>query len=476
MTLAELFHKRTMQTIGVIGMGYVGIPSAVLFAKSRYYGLVYGFQRNSDTSGYKIDLLNRGISPLKGEEPDLEQILKKVVDEKKFICTSDFTKLADCDAITLTIQTPFLNNINLVPDLGALTDGLMQVGKHMTKGTLVVIESTVTPGTTEGFAKDLLEKVSGLKAGVDFGLAHAPERVMVGSLINNIGYHDRIIGGIDETSTKRAVSLYKPVLTAGIPITMSATAAEVTKTAENAFRDLQIAAVNELALYCEAMGINVYDVRTGIDSLKGRGISREILYPGAGVGGHCLTKDTYHLERGVKTLGKDKFDFPKGSVPLFVGARILNDFMPVHMYNLTLHSFYLIDLPTYRAKVTILGWAFMPETDDARNTPSQIYYEKLAGSGVEVNIHDPYAKGSEKYPISDDLYSAIKDSDAVAIFTAHKQYRDLNPDEMKQVMDKNHPVIIDGRNMVDPDHFIGKGFIYKGIGRGDKNEQRIFGR
>ncbi len=183
-----------------------------------------------------------------------------------------------------------------MPDFGALIEGLKMAGRHLSPGALVVLESTVTPGTTTGMARDILELESGLKAGEDFALAHAPERVMVGRLLRNIQEHDRIVGGIDKVSMKRAVELYQPVLTKGRIIPMSATAAEVTKTAENTFRDLQIAAANELALYCEAMGINFYDVRAGIDSLKGEGITRAILWPGAGVGGHCLTKDTYHLE------------------------------------------------------------------------------------------------------------------------------------------------------------------------------------
>ena len=161
---------------------------------------------------------------------------------------------------------------------------------------------------------------------------------MVGRLIRNIREHDRIVGGIDEASTRRATELYSPVLTSGKVIPMSSTAAEATKTAENTFRDLQIAAMNELALYCEAMQINVYDVRTGVDSLKGEGITRSLLWPGAGVGGHCLTKDTYHLERGVQVLGKDLLDYPKDEPSLFILARKINDFMPTHMFRLTLDA------------------------------------------------------------------------------------------------------------------------------------------
>ncbi len=132
-------------------------------------------------------------------------------------------------------------------------------GKNISEGSIVVLESTITPGTTNGMAKQILEDESGMVAGEDFALAHAPERVMVGRLLRNISEHDRIIGGIDDISTKRAIELYSPVLTTGKVIPMMAIAAEVTKTAENTFRDLQIAAANELALYCEAMGINFYD-------------------------------------------------------------------------------------------------------------------------------------------------------------------------------------------------------------------------
>jgi len=327
--LQQLIDKRgPIKKIGVIGMGYVGIPAAVLFADAPEFDYVYGFQRDSKSSGYKIEMLNSGESPLKGDEPGLEELISKVTgnvsgndgrenagsgSRRKFECTSDFSKIAECDAVTLAIQTPFENPKDLIPNFTPLIEGIRNVGRYLTPGTLVVLESTITPGTTVGMAKDILEEESGLVAGEDFALAHAPERVMVGRLLQNIREHDRIVGGIcsiggpdgisgisgisgvDSPSTKRAVELYKPVLTKGKIIPMSATAAEVTKTAENTFRDLQIAAANQLALYCEAMGINFYDVRRGVDSLKGEGITRAMLWPGAGVGGHCLTKDTYHL-------------------------------------------------------------------------------------------------------------------------------------------------------------------------------------
>jgi UDP-N-acetyl-D-mannosaminuronic acid dehydrogenase len=465
-------RKGKIRKIGVVGMGYVGIPAAVLFANSDRFDLVYGFQRRSQTSGYKIDMLNRGECPLKGEEPGLDAMLRKVVDAGKFKCTPDFAKISGLDAVTLAIQTPFKDPKDLTPDFSALIEGLRLVGKNLKEGTLVVLESTITPGTTDGMARQILEDESGLRAGRDFALAHAPERVMVGRLLRNIEEHDRIVGGIDDVSTKRAIELYSPVLTKGKVIPMTARAAEVTKTAENTFRDLQIAAVNELALYCEAMGINVYDVRSGIDSLKGEGITRAILWPGAGVGGHCLTKDTYHLERGVKVSGCP-VDYPQDRDSLFVLARHINDFMPVHMYNLTVRALERLNKKPVQAKVAILGWAFINDSDDARNTPSEIYRDLLLKDGATVEVHDSHVLDYPGVPISHDLENTLKGADAIAIFAGHKEYRAMRAEEIKRIVDRERPAILDGRNVVDPDEYIAEGFVYKGIGRGDKNEHAL---
>lgn len=474
MTLESLIRKRgPIKKVGVIGMGYVGIPAAALFADSPAFERVYGFQRDSPSSGYKIAMLNRGESPLKGEEPGLEELLKKVVAAGKFQCTSDFSKIADLDAVTLSIQTPFLNKDDLLPDFSALKEGIRQVGRHLQSGMLVVLESTITPGTTEGMAREILEQESGLVAGKDFALAHAPERVMAGRLLKNIREHDRCVGGIDEVSTKRATELYTPVLTVGKVIPMTATAAEVTKTAENTFRDLQIAAMNELALYCEAMGINVYDVRTGIDSLKGEGITRALLWPGAGVGGHCLTKDTYHLERGVQVLGKGTLDYPENEPSIYVLARRINDFMPAHMFRLTADALKRADIPLKGAKVALLGWAFLSNSDDSRNTPSEPFRDACIRAGVLVTVHDPYVAKYPGVPIVPVIEEAVKGADAIVIFAGHHQYKSLDALYLKNLSGKKHPVIIDGRNLIDADAFIRCGFIYKGVGRGDKNGHTI---
>jgi UDP-N-acetyl-D-mannosaminuronic acid dehydrogenase len=471
--LAGVLRARgPIRRVGVVGMGYVGIPSAVLFAHSGAFREVIGFQRDSPGSGYKIGMLNRGENPLKGDEPDLGELLGKVVSDGTFRCSPDFSLVSGMDAVTLAIQTPFRNPADLVPDFGPLHGGLASVGEHLSPGALVVVESTVTPGTTGGEARRILEEASGLVAGRDFALAHAPERVMVGRLVRNIREHDRVVGGIDPASTERAMELYRAVLTTGKLLPMTALAAEVTKTAENAFRDLQIAAANQLALYCEALGVNFYDVRAGVASLKGEGVTRAILYPGAGVGGHCLPKDSYHLERGVKEAGT-ALDYPEEAGSLFLLAREINDFMPRHMHRLTLDGLARAEKAPAGARVAILGWAFLQDSDDTRNTPSEPYRDLLLAGGAEVRVHDPYV---DRYPgvtISRDLREVVAGADAIAIFTSHRRYRALDPAELRAWTGKERPVIIDGRNMVDPDACISAGFVYKGIGRGDKNRHPL---
>ena len=251
---------------------------------------------------------------------------------------------------------------------------------------------------------------------------------------------------------------------------MNATEAEVTKTTENTIRDLQIAAANQLALYCEAMGINFYNVRTGVDSLKGEGITRAMLWPGAGVGGHCLTKDTYHLERGVQMLGPDKLDYPEGESSIYVLARHVNDFMPKHMITLTKNALRCDSLKG--KKIALLGWSFLANTDDARNTPSEAYYLLAKEEGAEIRIHDTWVHDYaelEGVVIEKDITATLEGADAVIVLTAHNEYKTLTPEELKAMTKNECPAVIDGRNIINPDAFLDNGWIYRGIGRGDKN-------
>jgi UDP-N-acetyl-D-mannosaminuronic acid dehydrogenase len=241
-------------------MGYVGIPAAVLLANAGYD--VVGIQRRSKRSGWKIDWLNEGRCPIGGNEPELAEMLKKVNSEAKFRVTDNYSSLENIDIILVDVQTP--TDEDHVPQYESLKEVCHQIGKFLHPGKMVVIESTVAPGTTEYLVKPILEEESGLKGGLPngFGLCFSYERVMVGRLIHNIREYPKIVGGIDNKSIESAVEVYKSIVRGGVYGTNPMTA-EVSKTVENAYRDVQIAFANEVALLCESLGVDVYDVRMG---------------------------------------------------------------------------------------------------------------------------------------------------------------------------------------------------------------------
>ena len=248
------------------------------------------------------------------------------------------------------------------------------MGNYIRRGALVVVESTVAPGTTDNVVKPLLEKASGMKAGKDFFLAFCYERVMVGRLIRNIVDLPRVVGGINQESTERAMELYGHIVKAKLCPTDILTA-EVAKVVENTYRDVNIAFANEVGLICESLGVDAYKVRELVNTLPNDPANpasnpiRNMHYPGAGVGGHCLPKDPWLLKYGLDKYGKFKF-FPK----VIVSSRELNDSMPKHVVDLVENALAEHGKKLKGAKVAILGVAFIENSDDTRNTPSATLY------------------------------------------------------------------------------------------------------
>jgi UDP-N-acetyl-D-mannosaminuronic acid dehydrogenase len=444
----------------VIGMGYVGIPVAALFADVQGFDVV-GVQRRSRRSGWKIDWLNDGKNPIGGDEPSLSDLITRVVKKGTFKVVEDIAACKDADAVLIDVQTP--TDANRTPMYESLKEVTAEVGKHIRPRTLVIIESTVAPGTTDNTVRPMLEEASGLKAGKDFFLAYCYERVMVGRLIKNIVELPRIIGGIDPESTKRAIELYRHIVKAKLCPTDALTA-EVTKVVENTYRDVNIAFSNEMALVCESLGVDAFEVRELVNTLPNDPTNpasnpiRNMHYPGGGVGGHCLPKDPWLLKYGLDRYGKSKV-FPK----IIVSSRELNDSMPAHVVDLVEDALAEHGRKLKGAKVTILGVAFLENSDDTRNTPSATLYAELKKRGAKPILHDPIVRDFD-IPFTKDLDEALTGADAVVLSTKHREYLNLDLKKLRKKLAT--PVLVDGRNAFDASIASEAGLTYRGVGKG----------
>ncbi|OLS23397.1 MAG: UDP-N-acetyl-D-mannosamine dehydrogenase [Candidatus Thorarchaeota archaeon AB_25] len=438
--------------ITVIGMGYVGIPCAALLADVPGF-LVTGLQRRSKRSGWKIEHLNAGKSPFEGDEPGLDELIAKVVAKGSFKVTDDVDVLKDSDVILIDVQTP--TDENHVPQYDSLREVSKQIGERIKKGTLVVVESTVAPGTTQNVVQKIIEEKSGLKSDEDFDLAFAYERVMPGKLIRNIVHLPRIVGGNTPQSAKRAVDMYSKIVKAPVHQTDVLTA-EVSKTIENAYRDVNIAFANEMALVCESLGVNTYEVIEFVNELD----SRNMHIPGAGVGGHCLPKDTWLLRHGLNEYGSQKVEAKFISL-----AREINNYMPVHMTHLIEDALEKKGVKIQGATVTVLGIAYLENADDTRNTPALVLINTLEEKGAKVVLHDPYVQKWDLGPheIERDIYTAAKDSDCLALVTRHRDYIDLNFSKLGEIMRTR--TLVDGRNVYEEDKLVAHDFEYRAVGK-----------
>ncbi|MFX0210921.1 MAG: nucleotide sugar dehydrogenase, partial [Candidatus Hodarchaeota archaeon] len=374
--------------VAVIGMGYVGIPIAALLADTDLFQ-VTGIQRRSERSGWKIEFLNEGKCPIKNE-PDLPELIQRVVlDKKTFRVTDDITVVNNMDYVLIDVQTP--TDENHIPQYVSLKEVSKQVGANLQKGTTLIVESTCAPGTTDYIVKPIIEEASNLKCGEDFFLAFAYERVMVGRLLYNILHYPRIVGGTDYKSTEKAVWFYQQVLKNEVVATTALTA-EMAKVVENTYRDVNVAFANEIALVCESMGVDVYEVRNLVNNLpfiEGRGNPhRNMHIPGAGVGGHCLPKDPWLLKYGLTKYGKKSV-----KLDVIESSRFRNSFMPKHGVSLLRECFEKTNRQhSDNLKIAVLGVAFLEDSDDPRNTPTRDLVHLLEAEKYQYEVHDPHVR------------------------------------------------------------------------------------
>jgi len=427
------------EKVAVVGLGYVGIPLSTLLANKGYD--VVGI----DVDEKRVEDINSGVFPLKGEEPGLPEMLSRVVRKGKLKATTSFQACKDRTVVFVCVDTPL--TADRKPDHQSLEGALVGIGKNLRKGALVIVESTVAPGTMLALAKPTLERESGLSLGAGFKLAHCPERVMPGRLLRNITTYDRVIGGHDRQSVNRAIAIYSK-LTKGKLHPTDLTTAEIVKTAENAYRDVQIAFSNEVALICEKLNADAYEVRKLVNTCP----FRDMHVPGAGVGGHCLPKDPWLLVHGGRESN------PK----LIPTARAVNDSMPFHVLDLAVDALKEAGKRLEESAVVVLGASFLQDTGDARNSPSVPVVESLR-TAKEIRVHDPYLEELAGVKILNDLKRALSGADLAIFMVAHREYAKVTPAILKKLMAT--PVIVDGRNLFAPEKMRKAGIVYRGVGR-----------
>jgi len=439
MSLIELRQKIQNKDakLGVIGLGYVGLAVACEFSRVGF--MVTGIDINLD----RIDQINQGKSPIEGEEPELSDLLVDMISAGRLIASSNYQELANADVILICVETPVGDDHK--PKYNALLTACDQLGQVLKKGTLVIIESTVAPGTCENIVKPALEKSTGMRLGDGFYLGTCPERVMPGKLLKNLRSMNRVCGASNLETSDVMISLYREIVKADLDPSDLLTA-ELVKTTENAYRDVQIAFANEAALICEAIGGDVWRVR----ELVNKNGNRQMHLPGAGVGGHCIPKDPWLLVSAAVSK-----NFAPQLIPT---SRGINDSMPQHIVRLTIEALSRADREIQSSRILVLGYAYLENSDDTRNSPSEVLFNELKKSGASVAIQDPYVR--EFYG---DVYKMAEGSDAIIVMVRHKPYQALDLVKLKTRL--RTAVMIDGRNLFDPEAVIAAGYIFSSIGR-----------
>lgn len=429
--------------IAIIGLGYVGLPTAIFFAESGFDVIGVAVDKN------KIDMINRGISPIK--ELNLQNRLRKVIENKKLVATLDIANSTKkSDAILLIVPTPVTESKD--PDLSHIVSAGEEVAKGLGEGKLIVLESTVYPGVTEEILQPILEK-SGLKAGDDFGLAYCPERYNPGDDEHSIEKVARVVGGITPEWAEITRELYQFIIEEDIKVLRNIKTAEAAKVIENTQRDLNIALVNELAMICEKIGIDIVEVIEGASTKW----NFNVYYPGGGVGGHCLPVDPYYLVKKAKELGFHS--------KVIAAGRTTNDYMPKHVFGLLTDALNDNEKPVKNSKIVILGLSYKENMGDDRESPSKELIHELEHNQALITIVDPYIEESDVHgDLEKDVYKALEGADALILMTAHEEFRELDFEKVKELM--LTPIIIDGRRLFDPKSLEDLGFYYRGIGRG----------
>lgn len=424
--------ESSTKKVCVIGLGYIGLPTASMFATHGLHVL------GVDVNPTVVSTLRQGRIHIK--EPGLATVVKAAIASKNLTVAD---KPASADVFIIAVPTPYHHAENGTPtaDMSFVTSAVESILPHLKKGNLVILESTSPPGTTRNLVIPMIEK-KGFKVGQDVGVSYCPERVIPGSALKELTQNDRVVGSIDITWGEATKKLYKTFVSGEIILT-DTTVAEMVKVLENTFRDVNIALANEVALLCEKLEISVWDVI----QIANRHPRVNVHRPGPGVGGHCISVDPWFLVE----------KFPE-ETKIIRMARTINDGMPEHVVS-TIES--LVG-DKERAKIAVLGLAYKANVDDARESPAiaVINLLKKKHPYYSISVMDPHVHLKE-FP-TEPLHEAFRGADLAVILTPHNEFQSLDPKEVGSLMNKR--VIYDTHNQLKRDRWVAAGFAVTTLG------------
>jgi UDP-N-acetyl-D-glucosamine dehydrogenase len=421
--LLEKIDSRQIK-VGVVGLGYVGLPLAVEKAKAGFKTI--GF----DVQSQKVDMVNDGKNYI-GDVVDDD--LSKLVSEGMLRATSDFSFVKDVDFIAICVPTPL--DAHQEPDISFVKASTQAISKYLKANTMVVLESTTYPGTTEELIKPILEEGSGLKCGKDFYLGFSPERVDPGNLIYKTKNTPKVVGAIGEDATEVISKMYSAVLEGEIFTVSSPAIAEMEKILENTYRNINIGLVNELSRLCNKMGISIWEV---IDAAKTKPYGFQAFYPGPGLGGHCIPLDPYYLTWKAREYGFH--------TTLIENSMVINDSQPEYCVERAMHILNRHKKAINGSKILVLGVAYKQDIDDYRESPALAVIDELNKVGACVEYYDPWVSaykrhGNVYYSIKKFTGDIVAGFDLILITCAHTNVN-------YKMVQKNAKAIFDTKNIM----------------------------
>ena len=399
--LIEKIQNKTL-SMGVCGLGYVGLPLAVDKAKHGFKTIGFDVQKE------KVDLVNAGKNYI-GDVVDAD--LKEIVANGMLTATTDFSFIKDVDFVAICVPTPL--DAHQQPDISYVKNSAIEIAKYLKKGSMVVLESTTYPGTTEELLKPILEEGSGLVCGEDFYLGFSPERVDPGNLIYKTSNTPKVVGAIGEDAVEVIAMVYRAILDGDVHTVSSPAVAEMEKILENTYRNINIGLVNELTILCNKMGINMWEV---IDAAKTKPYGFQAFYPGPGLGGHCIPLDPYYLSWKAREYGFH--------TSMIEASMMVNDRMPEYTVERAGKILNRHQKALNGSKVLVLGVAYKQDIDDYRESPAIRVIEEFHKTGANVDFYDPFIPEFRENGVTMKGIEAInpeiiKGYDLVCITTAH---------------------------------------------------------